>query len=220
MVEDNKIEMKKFDNTNSKEMRELAATGAKSYKQAWIQLGIVLSGIFENKTFEYWGWEKFEHYTIKELGLKRSVAMNIVKNYQFVLDWQPELLEPKFLETCTAETYPDFDSMGFLRKVKNNKHINKDEYEDVRKRIIDKKEPMAEVRKDIALVIKERKEEDGDISRDKRQQKAVRKFKAHLEEFKKESDVLKLLTPTLSAKIKDIMEDIDKLDIKDEDDNQ
>jgi hypothetical protein len=190
------------------DIREVAKTSAKGYKQSWVDLGLVLSGILQDKTFIKWGFEKLENYTEKELGLKKTTASKIAKTYQFVLDWEPQLLEPEFLKNCTAETYPDFDAMQFLSKVRSNRHLTKDDYEDIKKKVLSGKESLGEVRKELTAMIKERKEVDTVTAREVRHKKASKKFLESLHAFKTEAETLKILPAKVLQKAEELFQEL------------
>jgi len=57
---------------------------AKNFKTSWVQLGQALYPVWKDKLFFGWGHDKFEQYTQKELGLKKTTALKLLKTYFFV----------------------------------------------------------------------------------------------------------------------------------------
>lgn len=203
------IELKKYDNKNSQEMREIAAHDAAEFKKTWIKLGQALVSIHRDKLFEYWGYEKFEIYCEKELCIKKSVAIGIIKTYLFTEDWHPEMINEEFLATATPEQLPNFDAMSLLRKTRSNKHLTKEDYDQISKKVLEKKIPLAEVRKDVTALIKQRKEADSNEVRDERQAKSVKKFVAHAKSFAVEAGTLKMLPADLLKRVNDVIADVE-----------
>ena len=191
------------------EIRQEAIDVSKSFKRCWIKTGIILSSIVEGESYNNWGFKSFEEYTNTELGIKKSLALNIVKNYNFLLDWEPELLEPDFLEKCSPEEYPDMEKISVLRRVKSDKHLSKEDYDNFRKDVLVKHRPIAEVRKDLTSLIKERKEESSDEVRDKKHSKSVKRFVANAKVFTTEANSLKILPADLLKRVNDVIADVE-----------
>jgi hypothetical protein len=170
---------------------------------------MALVSIWRDKLYEYWGYASFEQYAQSELGLKKSVAMNIVKNYSFTEDWAPQLLDETFLATCTPEQYPDMDKMALLRKAKSNKFLKPDDYRKIENDILEKHIPVQEVKKDLTALIKERKEVDGNESREQRNSKSAKKFVHNAKSFATEAGVLKVVPADLLKRLNDIIADVE-----------
>ena len=66
------------------DIREKAVLLCKDFKISWVSLGQVLYAIYDDKMFHRWGYEKFENYTQKELGMPKGAALKLLKSYLFL----------------------------------------------------------------------------------------------------------------------------------------
>src|SRR4051812_43890779 len=95
-------------------LREKTLETAKRHKASWIQLGQFLYTIYKDKHYKDWGFLTFETYVGKELHLKQTTAVKLLKSYYFL-----EKEEPKILERANAEDpdelLPSYESVNVLR---------------------------------------------------------------------------------------------------------
>ena len=77
-------------------LREHIAQHAKDFKLSWVQLGQGLYSVWRDKLYHSWGFEKFEDYVVRELGLKKPLALKLVKTYFFVEQDEPVYLKKEF----------------------------------------------------------------------------------------------------------------------------
>jgi len=190
------------------QLRDIVKRHAKSFKTSWINLGQTLYSIWKDKLFHEWGFEKFEHYTQKEIGLKKSLSIKLLKAYLFLEEDEPEYLKSDFGESRDAVRVPHYDAIDVLRLAKNRNELNKHDYLQLKKDIFDKGKDASVVKKDLTALIKERKVVDPEAERAMRNAVAVKKVLSALISFKKDMQSLKLIPHEI---IKDADELIEKL---------
>jgi len=110
---------------------------SKDFKTSWVKLGQILYSVWRDKTYHSWGFDKFEEYAKKELGLSKSLATKLLKTYLFLEEDEPEYLGDKFSEENEAVNVPGYEEMNFLRLAKNKKEVLKDDYRKFRKDIFE-----------------------------------------------------------------------------------
>ena len=203
------IKLKQLDNLNSQEMRALVQDGAKEFKACWLKLSQALYGVHRDKLYEYWGYEKFEHYVEREVGIKKPMAFKLVKTYAFVEQNEPQCLKAEFFEERASGNLPDFEAVNVLRMARNNKDLTKQDYQEIRKQVIDNGRNAALVRKDLTAMIKERKQVDPDEEREARNAAAVRRFLNAIRSFKKDADTLKLIPVHLVKKAEELFRELE-----------
>ena len=201
--------LKKLDNFTSKELRERAAEGAKGFKAAWVSFAQVLYSIKQDKLFEYWGYEKFEQYAERELGLKKAMAIKLVKTYQFVEQQEPAYLKEEFMESREASALPEMDAINVLRLAKNRKELTKQDFQELRKQVFDKGCNAGLLRKDLVSMIKERKQLDPNEERERRNGAILRRFLNAIRSFKKDAETLKMVRGDLVKKADELFREIE-----------
>jgi hypothetical protein len=187
----------KTDNVLAENIRGELMEHAKTFKTSWVYLGQALYSVWRDKMYYGWGHEKFEDYVINELGLKKPLAMKLVKTYFFVEQEEPAYLKKEFSEAREASVVPSYESLDVLRLARKNKDLKRDDYVKLRKEVFEKGKDASEVRKDLTAMIKERKQVDPDEEREMRHQQSVKRFLTALKTFKQDMENLKLIEPTI-----------------------
>ena len=201
--------LKQMDNPTSRELRDRALETAKNFKTTWIELAQTLYAIHRDKLYEYWGYERFEQYTEREIGMKKSMALKLVKTYTFVEQQEPEFLKAGNLEQRDALSTPELDAIHVLRLARNKKELTKQDYAGLRKGVFESGKGAAVVRKELTALMKERKQVDPDEEREQRSAASVRKLVNAIHMFKKDADSLKLIHADIVKRVEELVKDLE-----------
>jgi hypothetical protein len=201
--------LKSMDNPTSRELRTRAEESAKEFKTSWLNLAQALYAISRDKLYEYWGYEKFEHYVEREIGMKKSLAQKLVKTYAFVEQQEPAYLKEEYFEERQANAVAELDAISVLRQAKDKKEITRQDYQELRRQVFDKARQAGLVRKDLTAIMKERRHVDPDEEREQRKAAALRRFINALRSFKKDMDSLKLVRADIIKKTDELSRDIE-----------
>ncbi len=174
-------------------LRQQIQNHAKDFKSSWVKLAEALYTVYNDKIYKLWGYEKFEYYVEKEIGIKKQVAMRLLKTYYFLEQEEPAYLKSDYVQTAEAVMVPSYDTVNVLRLAKRNKELPKDEYEKLKTKVFEEGKDAPTIRKDLSALMKQRKELDPDEERENRSVLSVRRFLNAFRSFKKDVEVLKLL---------------------------
>jgi len=188
------------------ELRAHLSEHAKTFKLAWVQLGQGLYSVWRDKIYHTWEFEKFEDYVVRELGLKKPLALKLVKTYFFVEQEEPVYLKKEFSETRNTAVIPGLESLDVLRLARNHRELTREDYTKLRKDIFEKGKEASLVKKDLTAIIKERKKVDPEQERENRHDQSIRRLVAALKTFKKDMETLKLGEPQLIEEAEDLLE--------------
>ena len=186
------------------QLRRQLVQHSKDFKTSWVKLGQALYPVWKDKLFYGWGYDKFEYYTERELGIKQATAIKLLKSYFFLEKEEPKYLTGKFSEDREAKQVPGWDAVNILRMAKQKKEITAEDYSSLREAVFDKGRDAAAVRRDLVAMMKERKEVDPDEERRMRNLAALRRMQNAIRSFKRDIETLKLVPAA-------IMEETDKL---------
>lgn len=175
-------------------IREQVVEYSKDFKTSWLNLGRHLYAIWQDKLFYGWGFEKFENYTEEELGLKKQLCQKLLKTYLFVEENEPQYLDVDFKGSRDAVNVPNYDAVDVLRLARSKRELNKHDYAMLKAEVFDKGKDASEVRKELTAIMKERKVVDPEEERDNRNEAAIKKLLGALDTFKKDMEVLKLIS--------------------------
>src|SRR5271170_2116790 len=181
----------------SENLRVHIAQHAKDFKLSWVQLGQGLYSVWRDKLYQSWEFEKFEDYVIRELGLKKPLALKLVKTYFFVEQDEPVYLKKEFAEARETVNIPGYESLDVLRQARAHKELTREDYTKLRKDVFEKGKEASVVRKDLTAIIKERKKVDPKQEREARHEQSIRRLVAALKSFKKDMETLKLAEPDI-----------------------
>ncbi len=171
----------------------------KDFKTSWLNLGQVLYTVWEDKLYHAWGYEKFEHYVEKEVGLKKQIALKLLKSYLFLEENEPSYLNKEFKNNRDSNKIPGVEEINFLRLARGKKELLSEDYRNLKKSVFDKGRDVASVRKDLTAMMKERKQVDPDEERQERHERAVKRIIHSLKIFSKDMQVLKLIRDDLMS---------------------
>lgn len=178
---------------------------SKDFKKSWIGLGRHLYAVWQDKLYRNWGFEKFEDYVEEEVGLKKAIAMKLLKSYLFIEQDEPQYFDPQFMESRTADKIPSYDEINFLRLAKSKKEVTKNDYAKLKHDVFEKGKLSGALQKDLTALMKERKQVDPDEERDQRNQAAIRKLVTSIQNFQKDMTALKLLPDEILEQAKTLM---------------
>lgn len=187
----------KMQDVGEDSLRYHVLESAKNFKTSWVALGRSLYTVWKDKLYKSWGFNTLEGYTSKEIGIKKLTAMKLLRSYYFLEKEEPQYLSKDYEESASAATVPTYESVDLLRKAKNNKVLDNQDYVNFKKDVFEKGRDTQAVKKDLTALIRQRKELDPEEIHEKERVSVVRRYLNVLRSMKKEIQISKLLPPTL-----------------------
>ena len=186
---------------------------AKGFKNSWIELGRALYAVHQDKLYKEWGFATFEAYTSKEIGIRNQTAVKLLRSYSFLEKEEPGYLKDENGDASDPAKIPSYESVNALRLAKNNKSLDNDDYENLKKGVFEEGKDALEVRKDLTSMIRERKELEPEEARAEKRVVVIRRFLSTLKSLKMELETTKMLPASLTkdvdALIKRVEEEMD-----------
>ncbi|MDP3920650.1 MAG: hypothetical protein Q8R76_07585 [Candidatus Omnitrophota bacterium] len=142
--------------TRTDELRQKTVQIARSHRASWIELGQMLYSIYKDKHYRSWGFLSFETYCKKELTLKQTTAVKLLKSYSFLEREEPRLADRNFSDDDTPKRVPEYESVNLLRLAKENKQLTPQDFSEVRDSVINNAVEPKEVRAQIKKLIEEK----------------------------------------------------------------
>jgi hypothetical protein len=194
----------------SDKLRANIAGHAKDFKLSWVQLGQGLYSVWRDKLYHSWEFEKFEDYVVRELGLKKPLALKLVKTYFFVEQEEPVYLKKEFAEVRDTAAIPSYEGLDVLRLARSRKELTREDYTKLRKDIFEKGKEASVVRKELTAIIRERKQVDPQQAREARHEQSVRRLVAALRSFRKDMETLKLAEPDILEEAEELLKRLEE----------
>lgn len=199
----------KMENMDENSLRYQILKSAKDFKTSWIHLGQALYSVWKDKHYKDWGYNKFEVYTAREIGIRKETAVKLLKSYYFLEKEEPEYLRENYVQSAEASKVPNFEAVNALRLAKNKKILEAHEYNNLKKDILEKGIDVREVKKDLTALIKQREELEPEEARQRKKVATVRRFLGILKALRTEIEISKMVS---SPVIKEVNSLINKLE--------
>ena len=183
---------------------------AKNFKTSWIELGRSLYSVWKDKMYKEWGFGTFDAYTAKEIGIKKPTAMKLLRSYYFLEKEEPAYLKSDYAEKADTAKLPSYEAVDLLRKAKDKKTLDQDDYSKLKKDIFDGGKDVQEVKRDLTSLIRQREELDPDEAYKNRRVTTLKRFIGSLKSLKQEAEISKLLPAVLIKEVNELIKKIEE----------
>lgn len=183
----------KMESMDKNSLRCQVLEKVKSFKISWLSLGQALYSVWKDKLYKEWGYLTFEAYTAKEIGIKKTTAMKLLRSYYFLEKEEPEYLQKDYTAPEEVASIPGYDAVNVLRLAKNKKTLDEADYADLKKKVFEKGRDAGDIKKDLTALIREREDMDPEEAMKKRKTAVLKRLLAALKLVKHDAEILKLL---------------------------
>jgi len=187
-----KIEQK-MEDMDKGSLRYRVLESAKRFKTSWIELAQALYSAWKDKLYKKWGYNTFEAYTSKEIGIKKQTAMKLLRSYYFLEKEEPGYLKEDYAESSEASSLPTYEAVNVLRMAKKKNILDEEDYGSLRDKVLIKGRDAGEVKRDLTALIKERRELEPAEARKKRETATLKRFLSVLKSLRRDIGLLKML---------------------------
>ncbi|OGW75618.1 MAG: hypothetical protein A2Z72_00455 [Omnitrophica bacterium RBG_13_46_9] len=183
----------KMGNVDESSLRHLVLQSAKSFKTSWIGLGQSLYAVWKDKAYREWGFNTFDSYTMKEIGIRKDTALKLLRSYHFLEKEGPSYLVENRSEKVNPSSVPTYESVNALRLASNNKNIDRSDYAAIKDKVFQRGKDAREIKKDLTQLIKQREELEPEEAWKKKKLAVVRRFMSALKSLSRELKITKVL---------------------------
>jgi len=203
-----KIE-KKMEELDEKSIRYKILQDAKTFKTSWIDLGQTLYEAWKNKMYKEWGFEEFDSYLKKEVGIRKETALKLLRSYSFLEREEPLYLKKENNDQKQTTTIPSYESVDILRKAKQKEALTDSEYGVIRKYVLEEGKDEKQIKKDITEMMKQKEEITPEEARRKKHTIILRRTISSLRSLKRELSLTRMLPEKILRDIENIMAEIE-----------
>jgi len=190
-------------------LRYRILNSAKAFKTSWVDLGRCLYSAWKDKLYKDWGYNKFEIYTSREIGIRKETALKLLRSYYFLEKEEPQYLQEDYAEAKDTAGLPTYEAINVLRLAKNKKTLGKEDYLNLKKEIFQEGKDYQQARRDLTALIRQREELEPGQAWEKKKIATVKRFLSTLKSLKNEIETAKMLPASF---IKDAASLIKKLE--------
>jgi len=187
---------RKLEETDEGSLRHRALRNAKDFKTSWVELGQVLFTVWKDKMYKDWGYQEFDAYAAKEIGIRKQTALKLLRSYSFLEREEPRYLRKEYAEEAEAGTVPTYEAVDVLRQASRNGDIDRGDYARIRKYVLEDGKDAVAVKKDLTAIVREQEELDPEEAREKKRLTVLKRLLSLLKSVRKEIKMSKLLPET------------------------
>lgn len=200
----------KMESLDVNSLRYRVLENAKNFKTSWIELGRVLYSVWKDKIYKEWGFSTFDLYTAKEIGIKKPTAMKLLRSYYFLEKEEPAYLKEDYAESTDPAKLPSYEAVDLLRKAKDKKALDSQDYSRLKKEIFEDGKDWQTVKRGLTSLIRQREELEPEEVYKKRRIATLRRFVANLKALKQEAEISKLLPTQLIKEAQELIRKIEE----------
>ena len=191
----------KMEEIDQESLRYQTLQSARRFKTSWIELGQYLQTVWRDKHYKSWGYSSFESYCSREIAIKHSTALKLLRSYYFLEREEPSFLKTRLDDTEKVVKLPSCDSVDILRLAKDKKGLAEKDYKTLRYKVLDKGEEAKEVRSELKSILDSYPEADSEEGKRKKQQVTVKRLLGTLKNLRAEIEDSGIVSKKLAREI-------------------
>ncbi len=106
-------------------LRFKAITALKGFRQSWVDLGAFLTDVAYGGDYKEWGYDDFELYCARELGLKKPTVKKLMTSYNYMKKHEPARLSDDSEQKAFV---PGYETIALLSRAENDKADGDEDY--------------------------------------------------------------------------------------------
>ena len=199
----------KMDTLDGKSLRYQILQSARRFKTSWIELGQYLQTVWREKHFRDWGYASFESYCSRELGVKHTTALKLLRSYYFLEKEEPLFLTARLCDSSKVGELPPFESVDILRRANNSERLHEDDYQTLRYSVLDRGEDPGEIRSKMKNILASYEDSGDEAMKAKRHTTTIRRFLNVLKGLRREIEHSGMLSPRIVREVDRLIEKIE-----------
>lgn len=112
---------KQLENLDPESLRAHVLISLRCFRSSWVELGRLLTEVAYGGDYKDWGYDDFEIYCARELGLKKPTVKKLMVSYNYMKSYEPERLEQKSEEV--GYDVPDYQTVDLLHKMRGREDL-------------------------------------------------------------------------------------------------
>jgi len=191
----------KMEDLDETSLRYRVLQSARNFKTSWIELGNYLQAVFQEKHYKRWGYTSFESYCSREIAIKTTTALKLLRSYYFLESEEPAFLNERLSSTEKVVALPSVDSVDILRRARNRQNLDADDYRSLRDSVLEKGEEPKEVRYKLKNILEAYAGGESEEEEKKRRTATINRCLGVLRTLKREIEISGVLPRRIAKEI-------------------
>lgn len=112
---------KQLEELDPEGLRAQVLISLRCFRSSWVELGRLLTEVAYGGDYKDWGYDDFEVYCARELGLKKPTVKKLMVSYNYMKSYEPGRLEQKSEEA--GYDVPDYQTVDLLHKMRGREDL-------------------------------------------------------------------------------------------------
>ncbi len=190
-------------------LRYKVLQSARNFKTSWIELGNYLQAVFQEKLYKRWGYTSFESYCSREIAIKTTTALKLLRSYYFLESEESAFLKERLSDTGKVVALPSVDSVDILRRARCRKNLDADDYRSLRNCVLEKGEEPKEVRYKLKNILEAYAGGETEEEEKKRRKATISRCLGVLRTIKREIELSNVLPRKIIREIDRLVAEIE-----------
>ncbi|MCC8180350.1 MAG: hypothetical protein LIP23_05505, partial [Planctomycetes bacterium] len=130
-------------------LRHQVMTALRQFRASWVELGRLLNEVVFGGDYKEWGYDDFEVYCAKELGLKKPTVQKLMISYNYMRKYESKRLEKYDDNNAEPASIPDYQTVELLDRIRHREDLPEEQVEELHRRAFDDGEEEPELRKEL-----------------------------------------------------------------------
>jgi hypothetical protein len=126
----------------------------RQFRASWVELGRLLNDVVYGGDYKDWGYDDFEVYCARELGLKKPTVQKLLVSYNYIKKYESKrLCDYEETREAGGAAIPDFQTVELLDRVRRRDEMPADQIDDLHRRAFDGEGGEPEFRRELRLTL-------------------------------------------------------------------
>ncbi len=132
-------------------LRHQVMTALRQFRASWVELGKLLNQVVYGGDYKEWGYEDFEVYCARELGLKKPTVQKLMASYNYMKKYEGDRLQnyEEEEDRPSAPQIPDFQTVELLDRVRQRDEGPEEKINDLHRRAFEGEGEEPEFRREL-----------------------------------------------------------------------
>ncbi len=142
-------------------LRHQVLSALRQFRASWVELGRLLTDVAYGGDYKEWGYDDFEVYCARELGLKKPTVKKLMVSFNYMKKYEPQRLDSLADEEETAPfSVPDYQTVELLHRARQREDLDETEKEELHQQAFSGEEEEGQLRKRLRSALRPGGEED------------------------------------------------------------
>ncbi len=131
-------------------LRHQVMSALRQFRASWVELGRLLNDVVYGGDYKDWGYDDFEVYCARELGLKKPTVQKLMISYNYMKKYESKRLSDyEDGDKAAPPEIPDFQTVELLDRVRRRDEMPFDQVNELHRRAFEGEGEEPEFRKEL-----------------------------------------------------------------------